>query len=699
MKKMLALFLSFLLLNILIFANWDGKDDYKKLDIMTLKGQQKFEKLIRAATNGLIKAMPPERQKQIMEDMNGSLMPQVYVGQDVNDPCYVPFWDLPLGLYKRKIFMFNPRHNRDNVAHEVGHFYHHALLGRGYASFALWPRGSGHSLGSKGAENNIVEEPAYLSQYYLTGYISTSAWNPEQGDFLLENRETGYKNSPEKDNFLDIEGFGIALMASMIRTKSTMTDYKGRTVDVPVFAPGIDREQIFQEMWKIIAVGMSSIRELRNALVSLATTKKWSSTDVLSALWQPMGYSYHMRCRFVDKDKKPLSGITAQSFVKVDGKDYVLPETKTASDGNGDYKLEEVYPWVSSLRVSYLKDGKQEQKDLINVVKIGWYPPTNEEVNLGDIELDAAPEGISHYEEYYGEDPKKGKSEEFDFYLSPPEKYFAKAAQFMGRPPTDEEKREGADYYSRMIASLDYEQLQKSLMKLAGGDKSKADQLLERIVQSELWIIYHGSYIRYNPDGKKDYQRKFADGLVQGEHIKYHDNGQIKEKGLFVNNLQQGEWQEFDASERLIKTTFFEKGQPIWTYSQAYYSDGKLSSDGPKMMRGTNSTYPDVKDGPFVEYYENGQARSRGQYKQNQQAGTWEEWNKDGRLIEKLVYSDPPDPDKNVHLTSYDSEGRVEEEGYYDNRSQKHGTWTETRGKDSYTVEYEHGREKKRWRN
>jgi antitoxin component YwqK of YwqJK toxin-antitoxin module len=306
--------------------------------------------------------------------------------------------------------------------------------------------------------------------------------------------------------------------------------------------------------------------------------------------------------------------------------------------------------------------------------------------------------GIAHYEEYYNSDPKLGKSEEFDFSLSTAAQFNAKASQAYGRPPSEEEKRAGEEANARMVMNLDAGRLLVGLRTLTAGDNSKAEELLKRIGSGELWILYQGKYIRYNPNGKKDYQREFSDGLAEGEQIKYQENEKIKEKGRIEHNLQTGEWVEFDAAERPIKTTFYEKGQAVWTYRKGYYPNGKLSEDGPRLVRGPDSSYPNVSDGPFISYYENGNLRARGQYIKDRKVGTWEEQYEAGGLAIKSVYGEADDFDKAVFVTTFDRKGVLLEEGAYDGRGRKQGVWTEMDGNKAWSVEYDHGREKKRTR-
>jgi len=301
------------------------------------------------------------------------------------------------------------------------------------------------------------------------------------------------------------------------------------------------------------------------------------------------------------------------------------------------------------------------------------------------------PAGVGHYIRYLGDDPKQGKSEEYDFILLTPDAFFAKASKIFGKPPTKEERDDAEQRNARMVMNLDPAQLKTALTALSGGDKKKADKLMDQIGNGLLWIFYHGTYINYRGD-KKDYQREFKEGIAEGEHIGWHENGKIKEKGRFSGNAIIGEWQTFDTSERPVRTDFYEKGNVVWFDSWGYFANGKMSSSGPRKILAPGGSYPNVSDGPFVEYYESGKMQQRGQYNKGRRSGTWEFWDKEGTFRQKAVYSDPADPNCDYRVTNYDAQGQLEEEGCYDRVGQKHGTWVEVSSGKKITIEYNHGR-------
>lgn len=307
------------------------------------------------------------------------------------------------------------------------------------------------------------------------------------------------------------------------------------------------------------------------------------------------------------------------------------------------------------------------------------------------------PRLTGHYLEYYGENSTAEKREEFDFYLSTPAEFWAHATKVYGKPPNAEEKAESERANLHFLQGLEEKPLMDGLMQITTGDKAKAKELVGKLISGELWMLFHGSYTRYSPGNKKDYVRHFDSGLADGEHIKYHPNGQVQEKGNLSGNRQNGEWLEFDEAGRLLATTHYEMGVAKWSYRKSYHKNGQLASDGPKKLAGKETAYPsapDIEDGPFTYYYENGQMSARGRYVQGRRIGVWEQWAESGRLAIKEEFTDPPDPNRTWIMTQYDRNGKIWEQGAYNQFGRKHGEWLE----DGEINEYDQGHFKRRLR-
>ncbi len=358
---------------------WQGITNFKKLHIagITDHGElmRVFEQNVREAIQNLIVVVPPARREQAMLDINGPFMPTLFV--DINTgswfptkPKYVPFWSFVPPIARCALMMKDDYEG--SVAHEVGHYLHHVLLGNNqYLNFAMTPRPSDHKLGEPGARNNVIEEPAYFAEYVLNRTINSG--NPEQGTFLTS---LDHVTDPMEQDFLDLEGMGVAVLASMTRQSDTVFSFYGPRVSVPVVEG--DLNERYQACYEWIAHGANTIPSFRYQMHIYLSAS--GQQDKIPAMLQPSGWSHFAQCRFVDEQDNPLPGHSARSVSIAGDKEYRLPLGKPVAAVPGGYLLERVYPGESVLRI-YRPNG-----DSLDVARnIEWGTSTNAKQQWGDI--------------------------------------------------------------------------------------------------------------------------------------------------------------------------------------------------------------------------------------------------------------------------------------------------------------------------
>jgi len=79
-----------------------------------------------------------------------------------------------------------------------------------------------------------------------------------------------------------------------------------------------------------------------------------------------------------------------------------------------------------------------------------------------------------------------------------------------------------------------------------------------------------------------------------------------------------------------IKVLKFNIGDNNYDKTMVYYKSGK-----PKQEKNYKNGY---LEGNLISYWENGNVHTRGQYKSNKRIGTWQTYNKSGKLILSEVY-------------------------------------------------------------
>jgi uncharacterized protein len=181
--------------------------------------------------------------------------------------------------------------------------------------------------------------------------------------------------------------------------------------------------------------------------------------------------------------------------------------------------------------------------------------------------------------------------------------------------------------------------------------------------------VFHGIRERYRDNGKIDSREKYIYGKKEGTWETYYTNGNIRETNTYKNNLQIGKSIGYDEEGNMIYDANFEiiKGDSIdisvktgtekrWknkvlvfetTYKngkengirKSYFPSGKLSQ--------IQNFVDDLLQGESIEYYENGNIKSKRNYnsfvtaskeKKFNQTGWVFQYDDDGILSTKLFF-------------------------------------------------------------
>lgn len=173
----------------------------------------------------------------------------------------------------------------------------------------------------------------------------------------------------------------------------------------------------------------------------------------------------------------------------------------------------------------------------------------------------------------------------------------------------------------------------------------------------------HGVWKKYYGDKKQlRFEGRFDHGVEVGVFTFYYPNGKIRAindfrgktgvcyskqfteeevmvaEGKYIKTVRDSTWRFYDLDGVLLSETEFEKGKKNGK-DIVYFTDGKIA----KMVTYKN----DVLDGPFLENYESGVKKAKGQYV-------------DGKLHGEVIY--------------YDLNGQVSAKGKF-NRGLRHGPW------------------------
>ena len=126
------------------------------------------------------------------------------------------------------------------------------------------------------------------------------------------------------------------------------------------------------------------------------------------------------------------------------------------------------------------------------------------------------------------------------------------------------------------------------------------------------------------------------DDLVERDGIHYKKYTDVpftgkttgKEQGTFKNGVRDGPWVDYHDNGQLYSKGTYQDDERDGPWVNYWYN-GQLLSKG---------TYENgKKDGPWVSYWENGQLWSHGTHEDGKMDGPWVWYNKDGTGIESLT--------------------------------------------------------------
>ncbi len=162
----------------------------------------------------------------------------------------------------------------------------------------------------------------------------------------------------------------------------------------------------------------------------------------------------------------------------------------------------------------------------------------------------------------------------------------------------------------------------------------------------------NGEYFAYDENGEIKQRSFYKDGKRNGEDRVYK-KGLLAERKTFVDDVLEGFVELYDngVMKMNIKYSnnvpngvgyFFHKSG--YVNAIAWYKDGLLegpflvfAEDGALVKR---SFYKENKqNGKSIVYHDNGMIYESGQYKENQKDGTWVTKDKDGKLMQTVVFN------------------------------------------------------------
>ncbi|MFI5132843.1 MAG: hypothetical protein ACHQEB_00840 [Chitinophagales bacterium] len=222
----------------------------------------------------------------------------------------------------------------------------------------------------------------------------------------------------------------------------------------------------------------------------------------------------------------------------------------------------------------------------------------------------------------------------------------------------------------------------------AGSSYSQAIDTVRTVDYGKMPPIYGSDQMywekNYNNKNQLMFEGLRYNDCFIGIFINYWENGKVKTRGQYLQNntgdwtnlqnrglcsLQVGEWKEYNETGKLINTYYYDKGElvkepPIDTvttvdygkmppvyFSNKIYWERNFDKDNHLLFEALK--YNSCYIGTFINYWQNGKVKTKGQYLQNNTGdwkdlknrglcsvmdGEWQNYNESGKLTGTVIY-------------------------------------------------------------
>jgi antitoxin component YwqK of YwqJK toxin-antitoxin module len=134
------------------------------------------------------------------------------------------------------------------------------------------------------------------------------------------------------------------------------------------------------------------------------------------------------------------------------------------------------------------------------------------------------------------------------------------------------------------------------------------------------------------------YEWYYEDGkVVDGVTKSWFPDGQKKSEVTYKDGIKDGLWTELYENGQKKREVIYKDGELInellWTKD-----NGQKSSEG--IIKGQDESGNIIKDGLYTEWFENGQKKLEGTFKDGERDGLYTSWNENGKKWFEEYYKD-----------------------------------------------------------
>jgi hypothetical protein len=324
--------------------------------------------------------MSPSQRTAAEKQINGDLRYSIAWSNEGNSYVHGNNW-----IASNSVFYFLKNEGLASIAHEVGHYMHHVLCG--YEEYnnmvKRFPtdflgRPIAHAPGDyREGRVEILEDIAGFSEYIITNDYNFQ-YDPQNLNKNFSIYQMFNSKEPDAEDYPSHEGFAVWVLAGLLRKENKIYSYR---INAPMSNVPVVKVPL-SEVFEIIKSGPDNINQLRETIEAYLFSKDPQYQNILSAMFEPIGWSYNGFGFVLDENNQPIKDATVISVCKAGGEDYYTRESTPAGD-NGRFYLDRIFPGTNKLRVYY--NNRSDSTDF--PFTADWNEKTNTSLDLGELRV------------------------------------------------------------------------------------------------------------------------------------------------------------------------------------------------------------------------------------------------------------------------------------------------------------------------
>jgi hypothetical protein len=296
----------------------------------------------------IYRLLPAALQRQARSEIDVRLKPRVFTTYVGWVSFYHPFvygsnWSLltrTVDPYFTYAVLWGTIADPSTVAHEVGHYMSHVLLGDDAFDELSGQAVRTHDVSDPHQGRPMLEEYAMFSDYSVYGKV--------KGGLLMEDPFVTLKEhgSPRTADWPSKEGYATCLLARLHTTENTIVTASGQEPeDIPTVGASLT------DLWGILGTGPRTVNGLRAGIGSYLASK--GIYDRLPVIMERTGWSYHGTGTIVTPQDKPIPGAKVQAIARVasENREYAAPQQPVTTGEDSTFAIDRLFPGDAFIRV------------------------------------------------------------------------------------------------------------------------------------------------------------------------------------------------------------------------------------------------------------------------------------------------------------------------------------------------------------